>query len=203
MPPTTTSHPTPSLIDRWFPTYDVYERHATHVRAPATSVWSAIRSADFGRPLVVRALLLLRALPGVIASARRGRPTELRRRATQPITLGDFEAHGFTIVAEEPPRDLLIGLEGRFWSASGGLCAIDRKQFGVRITAGMAQAAWCFTITPRADASCDVTTETRVRCADAASRRRFLAYWAIVRPWSGLIRRYMLREIRRTAEAIS
>ena len=45
-----------------------------------------------------------------------------------------------------------------------------------------------------------LTTETRVLCADAGSRRRFRVYWAVVRPGSGLIRRMMLRAVRREAE---
>ena len=47
----------------------------------------------------------------------------------------------------------------------------------------------------------ELTTETRVLCADAGARRRFLPYWYLIRPASGMIRRVMLREIRRSAEA--
>jgi hypothetical protein len=39
-----------------------------------------------------------------------------------------------------------------------------------------------------------------VKCADAKSRRFFGLYWVVIRPWSGLIRRYMLRSIREEAE---
>jgi hypothetical protein len=46
----------------------------------------------------------------------------------------------------------------------------------------------------------ELSTETRVQCADAATRRRFRVYWAIVGPASGWIRREILRLIRRTAE---
>jgi hypothetical protein len=42
---------------------------------------------------------------------------------------------------------------------------------------------------------------TRVRCADASARRRFLPYWYLIRPASEMIRRAMLREIRRSAES--
>src|SRR5215213_1917910 len=46
-----------------------------------------------------------------------------------------------------------------------------------------------------------LATETRVRCTDPASRRSFLRYWTVVGPFSGLIRREMLRSIRRAAES--
>ena len=45
-----------------------------------------------------------------------------------------------------------------------------------------------------------VTTETRVLCADDA-RPKFRLYWMLIRPFSGLLRRFMLRAIRQEAEA--
>ena len=44
-----------------------------------------------------------------------------------------------------------------------------------------------------------LTTETRIRAADARARRRFRLYWLVIRPWSGLIRRLWLREIGRAS----
>jgi len=46
-----------------------------------------------------------------------------------------------------------------------------------------------------------VATETRIRCTDDASRRAFLRYWRVIRPFSGLIRMEMLRSIRCAATA--
>ena len=43
-------------------------------------------------------------------------------------------------------------------------------------------------------------TETRVFLTDAAARRRFGAYWLVVRPFSGLTRRLWLRAAKRRAE---
>ncbi|MBV8202739.1 MAG: hypothetical protein JOZ15_19150, partial [Acidobacteria bacterium] len=49
--------------------------------------------------------------------------------------------------------------------------------------------------------ACVVTTETRVNATDAATRRRFAAYWRVIYPGSSLIRSMWLRAIRRRAEA--
>jgi hypothetical protein len=43
-------------------------------------------------------------------------------------------------------------------------------------------------------------TETRVFLTDRSSRRRFRAYWLVVRPFSGFIRRRWLRAAKRRAE---
>jgi hypothetical protein len=46
-----------------------------------------------------------------------------------------------------------------------------------------------------------VATETRIVCTDEASRRAFLRYWRVIRPFSGLIRLEMLRLLRNAAES--
>jgi hypothetical protein len=187
------------LIDELLPAYDAVERHGITVRAPAPRAYAAIREADLAAPWVVRALLALRALPARLASPRAARG-RTRLPAGSRARLEDFLGDGFALLAEIPGRELVIGVEGRFWTARGGLCATDAARFRRPPAPGTARAAWNFRVEPLDDARCRVTTETRIACADAASRRRFRLYWLFVRPGSGLIRRAMLRVIRRTAE---
>jgi hypothetical protein len=40
---------------------------------------------------------------------------------------------------------------------------------------------------------CELSTETRVVCFGEATRRRFLLYWRLIEPFSGLIRLSLLR----------
>lgn len=80
----------------------------------------------------------------------------------------------------------------------------ERVYAGVWTSApGTAKAAWNFAVHPGTGGRSVLTTETRVLCADPATRRRFRTYWAVVGPFSGLIRREMLAAIRDTAEAAS
>ena len=46
-----------------------------------------------------------------------------------------------------------------------------------------------------------ITTLSRLVCADAPTRRRMALYWTLIRPVSGLIRRRLLAQIKRVAEA--
>jgi hypothetical protein len=50
------------------------------------------------------------------------------------------------------------------------------------------------------DGGARLETETRIFLTDAGSRRRFAAYWLVIRPFSGLIRRFWLRAAQRRAE---
>lgn len=46
-----------------------------------------------------------------------------------------------------------------------------------------------------------LVTETRVHVPDPVSRRKFVRYWRVVRPFSGLIRMLVLQAAKRRAEA--
>ena len=116
------------------------------------------------------------------------------------MTLREFEAHGFRVLAENPPHELLVGLMGSFWKLDGGLLPIDAATFRGSQLPGTARVAWNLRVVEKKDGICELATETRVKCADAKSRRYFGLYWAFIRPGSGLIRRCMLRSIRIKAE---
>ena len=194
------------LLDDLMPVYDVVERHAIVVRAAPRVVFRAIRRADLGGGLLTRALLGVRAVPAAVLAVARNPQAALpewrRRRADRArgLRLTDFERAGFRVVAERAPEELMIGLLGKFWMPRGGLCAdVTTTHFAAGPPAGYALAGWNFTVAARADGSSELRTETRVRCAPDA-KTLFRAYWVLVRPGSGLIRRAMLRAIRREAE---
>ena len=189
-----------ALIDDVLPEYDVRERHRTRVHASPEATYAAVLTADLAAAPMARALLFARAVPGALASGRAGLRA-LRNRHRQPVTLRDFEARGFRIIAERAPHEIVIGLEGRFWLMGGGVCSPPATSFRSTAQApGTARAIWNFTARETPSGATELATETRVRCADRAARRRFLPYWLVIRAGSGMIRRMMLREIRRTAE---
>ena len=55
------------------------------------------------------------------------------------------------------------------------------------------------TVEPDDNGQTILSTETRVTCGDSRSRQKFRAYWFFVRPFSGLIRRLMLKNVRKAA----
>ena len=188
------------LIDEYLPRWDAVERHGLVIRATSARVWAGLRTADFGRSPLMAALLGLRALPSLLSAPRRT-VRRLRERRAGRLTLDTFFARGFVLLEERPERELVIGLEGRFWTAAGDLRPTDAERFREPPAPGLARVAWDFRAEPLANGRVRLTTETRVLCADAATRRRFRAYWLLVRLGSGLIRRAMLRAIRRAAES--
>jgi hypothetical protein len=116
------------------------------------------------------------------------------------FTLDDFLKMRFILLGEKPNEELLLGLVGRFWTASGELRRLDAEGFRGFDEPGYAKAVWNFSLAGRSDGSVLLETETRVYCLDQASRRRFRLYWLLVGPFSGLIRREVLQAIKRSAE---
>ncbi|HKH91012.1 MAG TPA: hypothetical protein VKA54_04365 [Gemmatimonadaceae bacterium] len=197
------------LLDELMPVYDVVERHRTLVRATPDAVYAALRQADLAGGPLATALVTLRVLPAtlitLVRSPRRAlaelrERRQLRAARRGGFRLADFERRGFRIVAERAPEELVIGLLGRFWTPRGDLRAtVSVEDFRTGPPKGLALAGWNFTVAPCAGGNTELATETRVWCAEDA-RASFRAYWLVVRPGSGLIRREMLAAIRREAE---
>lgn len=183
------------LIDEYMPEWDVRERHRIRIRASDERIYHSLRVADLGGHPLSRVLLGLRALPAALGRGREGL-RQLRDRAARPLTLGEFEKQGFCILAEDPPHEMVIGLEGAFWKISGELRPVDSDTFRHQpIPPGLARAAWNFVVTPERPGVCRLSTETRVRVS-ARAALPLRAYWLLIRPGSGLIRRLMLRRVR-------
>jgi hypothetical protein len=188
------------LLNEFMPESDVRAGYGIRIAASPERVYACLRTANFDHWGLTRALYALRLLPAFGAA-----PRQMWRRARAElrphrVTLDDLLAGGFTVLGERPGEELVLGTVGRFWRARGELWPVSPARFREPAPPGTAKAAWNFAVGRRPDGGTELRTETRVLCADAASRRRFRAYWLVIRPFSGLIRREMLAAVRSAAE---
>jgi hypothetical protein len=178
------------LIDSYLPDPHAAEFHSIEIDAPPAEVWDVLWSFDLGELLVVKALLGLRTLPKLLFGSR------TRRNRRTGFTLADLEAAGFGILGEREHAEVALGVSGRFWSPIHNVDPFDRQAFESPVAEGRARAVWDFALESRDGGGSRLSTETRVFCGDASSRRKFRAYWMLVRPFSGLIRILVLRAIK-------
>ena len=188
-------HHPPTLLDELVPVYEIASRHTIWVAAGPARVYEAARSADLGRPWLVRLLMALRAGPAWLAATLRRRPGPPASTAGQP----SIRPVAFTLVAEAAGEEFVLGIMGRFWTPTGGLVKASADQMRQHPPAGLAQGFWNFRVEPSGSGTA-LSTETRVRCGDPATARRFTRYWRLIRPGSALIRISVLRHIRVQAE---
>jgi hypothetical protein len=180
------------LIDEFLPRYDVREHHRIQIQASPQQVYAAIRTTDLFSSAITRSLFFLRGLAGRLRAP-------FRRSQRVPITIDTFIRHGFILLGETSPDELVLGLLDN-WGATEKIRSLDGAQFRAFDRPGYAKIAWNFSTTPRPDGTTWLETETRVLCTDQASWRRFRRYWFVIAPFSGLIRVKMLQAIKRQAE---
>ena len=182
-------------LDEFLHEYDVNEVHSTRVAAPPERVLAAVRELTAREVPLLVGLMALRTLP---AAVMRRSPLRLRRDLRRPI-LEQAGRAGFVVIAERP-RELVLGVVGRFWTSDGGVERVSRDDFAAFDTPGFAKAVMNFHAR-EVDGGTLLTTETRIRATDEEARRSFRRYWRVVMPGSALIRRAWLRAIRRRAES--
>jgi hypothetical protein len=160
------------------PVYHHRERHSIFVAASADQAFAAARDARLDDVPLVRLLFKLRGL----RSAPRG-----------PIW-DSLLADGFQAVGDDT-----VVLVGKPWSPSGGRRRPD--DFAGFAEPGYAKMAMDLRARPDEGGS-RLETETRIFLTNGAARRRFAAYWLVIRPFSGLVRRSWLKAAKRRAEAV-
>ncbi len=170
------------LIEEILSEYDEREYHHIHILGDPRRVYSAVRSFDFAHSSLVRHLFRLRGMPA------------------SSIRMDDLLNVGFVVVAEVPDEEFVLGLVGKFWTPTGNIQKVDAAQYQEFKRSGYAKAAWNFAIQKAGPDSVRLSTETRVKCTDDLSRKWFRLYWLLIGPFSGWIRREILRDVKKMIE---
>ncbi len=175
----------PALLDELLPHYDVSARHSVRVNAPAELVYRVVQR---GVPLgaLARVLIKLRDIPRLLKHGKQVQRTP---------------DNAFYKLKQLENREVVIGIIGQFWKAAPEPVTIrSLDDFLLFQTEGFCKAAMNFRIQETGTGGCMVTTETRVIAYGGRAKARFEEYWGLIGPFSGLIRKEMLKKIKREAE---
>jgi len=187
--PNTTPHC--FLIDDFLPSYDVSASYETGIRAPRPAVYDSVLRSDFSELWILRLLMTLRTGK---------RMSRQRDGASLPQRL---QGTGFVLLSEVPERELVIGVAGKFWRPDGGRCFdLAANDFVPFSRNGYAKAVWNFKLEENSQEETTLTTETRIQCFGREALWKFRTYWTAVGPFSGLIRKAMLKQVKRQAELV-
>jgi hypothetical protein len=171
-------------LEEQLPQWHHRERHAVALAGPPDRALAALEA------LTWREVPLFRILMGIRSLGTASRSGDRR-------ILTGFTGIGFTPTARDDHEIVYVGI-GRPWSARGGMRRVgSAAAFQAFDEPGWAKMAVNFAV-----AGSQLSTETRVWLTDASARRAFGAYWLVIRPFSGLIRRSWLTATARRAGVI-
>ena len=186
------AHEAVSALDRFLPDPDVRERHSISIQAPARLVFEIARSYDMRSLGPIAAILRLRAW--VLGSSRPDAPGPRRGLVDETRRLGWGD------LADSGDRYHCAGAVCQPWLPDVTFRGVPREEFADYREPGVVKIAWTLEALPLGPARTRFSTETRAAATDEWARHKFLRYWRFVRPGVALIRVFLLRAIRRSAQ---
>ena len=179
-----------SRIDEFLPDHDFNAAYHVRINAPSSVVYECLLRSDFNDLWLVRLLMSIRSgkwLP------RNHKSSDLRQR---------LQGTGFVILSKAPNEEIVIGVAGRFWRPDGGRCLdLAADDFAGFSRPGYAKVAWNFKLRTESPERTVLSTETRIKCFGRAALWKFRLYWSLVSPFSGLIRKAILKRVKVESES--
>ena len=178
-------------LDDVVPEADHVTRQSRVIDAPRAVVWEELHR------------LKLRSLPvTLVLGGIRALPLLLTGKHSAGIDRSFLDAIPIPVLASERPSSVVFGGVLQAWRLTGGATPPVLDAEGVREFAepGWVKVGMDFRLTP-AMGGTHLSSETRVRATDDATRRRFDRYWLVVRPGSSAIRYEVLTAVSLKAEA--
>jgi hypothetical protein len=177
------------LLDDALPTHDVTLAEHMVVHADPERTFAAARNLDFLRvrtPLLVAAMWV-RGLPAKLA----------HRDETVPPTLvlSEGTMPGWILLGERPGEEIAFGAVGVFWHPQIEWHEVRAEEFASFSEPGFGKIACNFSVRPYGEGASLLSYECRTATTDQDSRRAFLRYWRIIRPFVAHIMRATVKTI--------
>lgn len=168
------------ILDAFLPEHDIEEQGEIDVAAPAAYTYCAITDADLRDP-IMGLLFTFPAYPKRLARRLAGLTAEPR---PGPVSFGRITAarRGWTRLAEEPGKALVLGLVSRFWRADRPTRPVEPAEFRRFSEPGWAKVALAFTVEPLSDNRSRLRYEARAAGTDDVARAHLRRHWRVIRP---------------------
>jgi hypothetical protein len=108
---------------------------------------------------------------------------------------------GWLLLGERIGREIAFGAVGKFWQPVIEWRDVPLADFASFTEPGWGKIAANFSVLPYGQSSTLLSYECRTITTDLESRRQFLRYWWLIRPFVRHIMRATLKKIRADAEA--
>ncbi len=165
------------------------ERHRLDIDGSPAQVWAALSAVQWRDLRLTAPLMMLRSLGQAQGLGER------RLLDQGPVRL----------MRTDPPHYAAAGEIGRPWKLrpEPGPNPSSLQDLGAFAEPGWLKYGMDFTLDTAGPGRTRLTTTTQCEPTDESAARRFGAYWRLIRPFSGLIRREMLHAIARRVRQAS
>jgi hypothetical protein len=175
----------------FMPNYEVADRHKITVAAPAEITLSAAGEIQLENSTLIRAIFKGRELVLGGEADRKVRPKAL---------LEEVKSLGWSVLAELPGREIVMGAVTKPWEANPVFRALPPDEFNGFQEPGYVKIIWTLRAIPDGNGRSIFRTETRAVATDVEARRKFRRYWAFLSPGIIAIRSVMLPAVKAEAE---
>ena len=170
-----------TLLDEILPDFDVAAKYSIRIQASPERIFNILQN---GIPTgtLTRLLMLLRGIPRIFRKE-------------------ECADYSFYKLKQSQAREIVIGIIGQFWKPAASTIEINSlEEFLNFQKKGFSKAALNLQIIAQQNGSSLLSTETRV-VSFGSAKDKFGTYWRFIKPFSGMIRREILRKIKRQAES--
>lgn len=181
------------IIDRCLPDFDARLVEHRLVDAELGAAWDGLCDLDLMQvhtPLL-DAAFWVRGLPARIRRVHVPAPATLR--------LGDADQGsplpGWLSLGVMPRHEIALGAVGRFWTPSIEWHDVSAAEFPTFAEPGWGKIVASFSLRGYGERRTLATYECRTAVPDVTSRKAFLRYWTLIRPFVGHIMRATLHTL--------
>lgn len=160
------------------PSYDFNECHSIDLRTSAKDVFQKMLSCNFSKSLLIKVLFSLRGLRKNI------------------YTIDHLTKMGFIKLEEDPGKEILFGMITNKPMFNSCKTLISAEEFIFISDNSLIKAVINFQVQDRGSSEHTISTETRVWCGNKQLKSKFTYYWFFIKPFSQLIRKAMLQQMK-------
>jgi hypothetical protein len=166
------------LIETYLPNYHYREFHSIKIVSSSEDVYQQVINCDLSRSRVIKFLFRMRGMRQKLSTIR------------------DISKLGFVKLDEKPGEEILFGIISNRPTFSGCEIIKSPSEFIEHRGENIIKAVINLSVHSESSLNQIVSTETRVWCGSSKMKKGFRIYWFFVNPFSRIVRRSMLHQIK-------
>ena len=167
------------MIENYLPNYHYRETHSLKIPSSSVDVYQQMLNCDLSQSRMIRFLFWVRGM---------------RQKL---FTIKDITNLGFIKLDEKPGEEILFGIVSNSPTFDGCEIIKSHSEFINQQNGNIIKAVINFRIDNGSKSNQFISTETRVWCGSKKIKKGFQIYWFFVKPFSQIVRKSMLYQIKK------